>query len=196
MPPESTDSLHVCGMAWNRCRSVRLSRCSGARVAVESNVLANALYSNRSVKLLEAKFAALFGTRRGMLLQEWAAAAGVALAWAYGDGRSGKAVWYELNDYGPWRAIDAVVLRNLTQSGVGLNASTTNESEALFSTTMWRQVNSAPLLAMALLAMVLLLLWHYSCYGTTLAMALLAMALFVMAPLTMTPLMMAPTLWR
>jgi len=53
---------------------------------IEPNVLANALYSERAVHLLVGSFAALFGSARGMLLRQWAAARGIALAWAIGGG--------------------------------------------------------------------------------------------------------------
>ena len=53
-------------------------------VYVEPNILANALYSQDALKLLVGSFAALFGTPRGKLLQDWARKQGVALAWAVG----------------------------------------------------------------------------------------------------------------
>ena len=109
---------------------------------LESNVLANAHYADRSVKMLVAKFSALFGSARGALLQQWAAASGVVLAWAYGDGRVGKPVWDELSAYGPYRAVDALVLKNLTDSGIRLSVNASAGSIPLFRTTLW-QVTAA-----------------------------------------------------
>jgi hypothetical protein len=53
---------------------------------IEPNILANALYSERSVKMLVGSFAALFGTPRGALLQAWAARQRIALTWGLGTG--------------------------------------------------------------------------------------------------------------
>lgn len=55
---------------------------------LEANVLAHALYSARAIKLLVGSFAELFGTPRGDLLRQVAAARGVALAWSLGTGQA------------------------------------------------------------------------------------------------------------
>ena len=53
---------------------------------IESNVLAQALFSERAITLYIGCFASLFGTARGRTLQRVASSRGVALAWAIGDG--------------------------------------------------------------------------------------------------------------
>ena len=53
---------------------------------IESNVLAQALFSERSITLYIGCFASLFGTARGRTLQQVASSRGVVLSWAIGDG--------------------------------------------------------------------------------------------------------------
>ena len=53
---------------------------------VEANILAHAHYSTRDIKCLIANFAHLFGTARGLLLQDTASRRGLALLWSLGSG--------------------------------------------------------------------------------------------------------------
>ena len=68
--------------------SSRWTDISAAETAtyIESNVLAQALFSERSITLYIGCFASLFGTARGKTLQLVASSRGIALAWAIGDG--------------------------------------------------------------------------------------------------------------
>jgi len=68
---------------WHSDREVNVSMRE-TTTFLESNILGNALYAERSIKLLVGSFAPLFGTPRGRLLQEYAAQKGIALAWALG----------------------------------------------------------------------------------------------------------------
>lgn len=51
---------------------------------IEANILGNALYAERDMKMLVGSFGPLFGTVRGKLLREYAARQHIALAWALG----------------------------------------------------------------------------------------------------------------
>ena len=60
---------------------------------LEADIVGTIMYEDRGLKLLVGSFPALFGTKRGALLQLWATKRDVALAWALGDGSVS-------NDYG------------------------------------------------------------------------------------------------
>ena len=53
---------------------------------IEANILADPRYADGAVKMFVGAFHALFGSPRGALLRQWAAARGVALTWAIGTG--------------------------------------------------------------------------------------------------------------
>ena len=101
---------------------------------IESNVLANALYAQRPLKLFVGSFTALFGSDRGKLLQEWAATVGVALTWGIGTGHTDYRSLSNATSFaGDRRFVDVP-----TASGL-LNTSTLPEDAQRFE-LLWKTV--------------------------------------------------------
>ena len=107
---------------------------------IEPNILANARYDQRGVKLLVGAFAPLFGTARGELLQKWAKARGVALAWgvAAADGGHDESHHHShaVGFAGDVRLVD------VPSSAKLLNASMTAADAGQFG-KLWREMAAA-----------------------------------------------------
>lgn len=105
------------------------------------NILANALYKERGLKLLVGSFSALFGSERGTLLRQWATKQRVALAWGVGPG---VVLSHHHHHHGPiahfrgdTRLLDVPSIR-----AAGLNASASAGDVAAFD-ALWKVVGNA-----------------------------------------------------
>ena len=94
---------------------------------IEPNVLANALYSEHAIKLLVGSFYALFGSTRGGLLRQFAAARRVALTWAIGACSTGFISDENVSFAGDVRLLD------WPTSGAMLNATASPGDAASFA---------------------------------------------------------------
>ena len=97
---------------------------------IEPNVLANALYSEHAIKLLVGSFYALFGSTRGGLLRQFAAARRVALTWAIGACSTGFISDENVSFAGDVRLLD------WPTSGAMLNATASPGDAASFA-ALW-----------------------------------------------------------
>lgn len=97
---------------------------------IEPNVLANALYSENAIKLLVGSFYALFGSTRGGLLRQFAAARRVALTWAIGACSTGFISDENVSFAGNVRLLD------WPTSGAMLNA-TASPGDATSFAALW-----------------------------------------------------------